>query len=118
MNLTWLRPPDATLEPIQGKLQLQRDDRKTNAKRSGKPLNPAPPDRRRAIILTASLQFVISGLMGGQHREDDREFQISRYEASLAALQNEVAVLRHALRVLTGAIQKYDVPANAPVIQQ
>jgi hypothetical protein len=57
--------------------------------------------------------------MGG-HREDDRdhELQLSRYEARVTVLQNEVAVLRHALRVLTGAIQRYDVPVNAPVIQQ
>jgi hypothetical protein len=55
--------------------------------------------------------------MGREHR-DEHELEVSRYEARLTIRANEVAVLRHALSVLTAAIQKYDVPPTAPVIQK
>jgi hypothetical protein len=42
MNLTWLRPPDATLEPIQGKLTLQRDDPQEERKKKWEEIKSRP----------------------------------------------------------------------------
>jgi hypothetical protein len=42
MNLTWLRPAEATLEPIQGKLSLQKDDPQEERKKKWEEIKSRP----------------------------------------------------------------------------